>query len=224
MRCPNCGASVADTRRFCGKCGTALTASAPPADLPTAAAPPSAAVPPPGPPPGPAPAPASPSSWGPPAAPPPQWGPPPAMPPAGATDPFAPPELTSSPGPSPWAGHAGPPPQYPPPGYGGPPPYPPGQYPGAPGSWPGYGYAPPHTNGLAVTSFVLGLAGWLLCGVGSVVAIVLGFVARDQIKRSWGSQTGGELATAGIVLGFIGAGFWLIALIVNLVHAVGSTG
>ena len=32
------------------------------------------------------------------------------------------------------------------------------------------------------------------------------------------------MATAGIVLGFIGAGFWLVALIINLVHAVGSTG
>jgi hypothetical protein len=49
-------------------------------------------------------------------------------------------------------------------------------------------------------------------------------VSRDQVKRSWGSQTGGGLATAGIILGFIGASFWLIALIINLVHAVGSTG
>jgi hypothetical protein len=62
-----------------------------------------------------------------------------------------------------------------------------------------------------------------LCGVGSVVAIVLGFVSRNQIKQSWGRQTGSGFATAGIVLGFIGAAFWIIVLTLNLVHTVGST-
>jgi len=71
---------------------------------------------------------------------------------------------------------------------------------------------------------VLGLGGWVLCGVGSVVAIVLGFVSRNQIKQSWGRQTGSGFATAGIALGFIGASFWIIVLILNIVHAVGSTG
>jgi hypothetical protein len=153
--------------------------------------------------------------------------------PTGTQDPFAPPELGSPPVPPPWAGYGATPPPYPPPGYAGPQPtappgqYPPG-YPGAPGGWPGYGYGygygPPHTSGLAIASFVLGLGGWLLCGVGSVVAIVLGFVARQQIKQSWGRQTGSGFATAGIVLGFIGASFWILALILNIVHVVGSTG
>ncbi len=223
MTCPNCGASVAEHRRFCGKCGTALAGTSAPADVPTAS-PPS---------PGPL---NPPNSWGPPAAPSPQWGPPPPMPPSapsGAHDPFAPPELGPPPGQNPWAGYGPTPTQYPPPGSAGPqPPYPPGQYPSgypcAPGAWPGYGYgygyAPPHTNGLAIASFVLGLGGWLLCGVGSVVAIVLGFVSRNQIKQSWGRQTGSGFATAGIVLGFIGASFWIIALMIQLVHAAGSSG
>jgi len=173
--------------------------------------------------------------------------------PTGPQDPFTPPDLESPSGPQPWAGYGAPPPQYPPPGYAGPPaqyppgqylpgpyppgpyppgpyppgPYPPGQYPpGSAGGWAGYGYgyAPPHTNGLAIASFVLGLGGWVLCGVGSVVAIVLGFVSRNQIKQSWGRQTGSGFATAGIALGFIGASFWIIVLILNIVHAVGSTG
>jgi hypothetical protein len=225
MTCPNCGANVAENRRFCGKCGTAQTAPAAPADV--------SAVPPPPPVTGPT---SPPSSWGPPAAPVPQWGPPAAMPPSapsGTQDPFAPPDLGGPAGQQPWAAYGAAPPQYPPPGYGGPPPpYPPGQYPpgpyppATPGGWPGYGYgyAPPHTNGLAIASFVLGLGGWLLCGVGSVVAIVLGFVSRNQIKQSWGRQTGSGFATAGIVLGFIGASFWIIVLTLNLVHTVGSTG
>jgi hypothetical protein len=127
----------------------------------------------------------------------------------GPGDPFAPPNLD----PGPYAGYppppgypAGPPPQYPsPPGYPG----------GAPG-WPGYGYAPPHTSGLAIASLVLGLIGWMLCGVGSVIAIVLGYIARNQIKQSWGRETGSGMATAGIILGFIGLALWMALFIAGL--------
>jgi hypothetical protein len=70
---------------------------------------------------------------------------------------------------------------------------------------------------------VLGLIGWVLCGVGSVIAIVLGFVARDQIKRSWGRQTGSGMATAGIILGFIGASLGLIWIIALIVSSAGSS-
>jgi len=204
MTCPNCGAPVADNRRFCGKCGTDL---APPAPDPAGAAPMSPAG---------APAGAPPTAWGSTASP---YAPPP--PPADAApptaDPFAPPDLNAPPG-------YGPPPVYPPPPYGAPSPYPP---PGAPGPWAGapYGYAgPPTTNGLAVTSLILGLVGPFTCGVGSVVAIVLGFVAREQIKRSWGRETGSGMATAGIILGFLAAAFWLVLMIVAVVDSAGSAG
>ena len=167
MTCPNCGASVTEGRRFCGKCGVALSEPPAPADV-------SAAPPPPGPAPASGQSASGPSTpWGPPVAPAPQWGPPPSPAPSTATptgpqDPFAPPELTPPPGPNPWAAYDATTGQYPPPGYAGAPPqyppgqYPPGQYPpgypGQPGYGYGYGYGPPHTNGLAITSFVLGLA------------------------------------------------------------------
>jgi len=198
MTCPNCGAPVAENRRFCGKCGAALTTSPPAGPPPSPIAPTGGAA----------------SPWGATSSPPP---PPPPARPSGPADPYAPPDLGAPPG---WAAPPYQTASYPPPGA---PPYPP---PGPPGTWPGpaapYGYAPPHTNGLAITSLVLGLAGWLLCGVGSVVAIVLGFVARDQIKRSWGRQTGSGMATAGIILGFIGAAFWLVALIVQIVNSANT--
>ncbi|WP_084252625.1 DUF4190 domain-containing protein, partial [Mycobacterium avium] len=97
-----------------------------------------------------------------------------------------------------------PPPGYgppPPPGYG-PPGYPGGYYPG-----PDYGGYPPQppllggqpgTNGLAIASLIASFTG-LLCGIGSVVAIVLGAIALDQIKRT--RQDGFGLAVAGIVIG-----------------------
>ena len=46
------------------------------------------------------------------------------------------------------------------------------------------------------------LAG-LLCGVGAILGVIFGFVGRSQIRRSGGTQTGGGLATAGIIIGFI---------------------
>jgi hypothetical protein len=117
-----------------------------------------------------------------------------------AADPFAPPNLDQ-------VGYAGYPP---PPGYGAPPP--PG-YPGYPGSAPPWGYGGAHTNGLALASLVLGLVGWILCGIGSVVAVVLGYIARSQIKQAWGRQTGSGMAMAGIILGFIGLAFWMAIFI-----------
>ena len=63
---------------------------------------------------------------------------------------------------------------------------------------------------------MLGLVGWVFCGIGSVLAIVFGFVARDQIKRSQGRQGGSGMATAGIILGFVALAFVLLIFIVSL--------
>ena len=69
----------------------------------------------------------------------------------------------------------------------------------------------PRNNGLAIASLVCGLFFWFY-GVPGIVAIVFGHVARRQIKRSDGQQTGGGMATAGLVLGYLG-----VAVIVGLI-------
>jgi len=113
----------------------------------------------------------------------------------------------------------------PPPGYAGFPP--PGSYESAPGGYapqyggtyppPQGGYAPPPeygapyptgygypatqqsgTNSLAIFSLVASVVG-LLCGVGSIIGIVLGVIAINQIKKT--RQGGYGLAMAGIVVG-----------------------
>ena len=83
-------------------------------------------------------------------------------------------------------------PGYPPPEYGAP-------YPGGYGPPPGYQPAPQGgTNKLAIGSIVASVLG-LLCGIGSIVGIVLGALALNQIKRS--REGGYGLAVAGIVIG-----------------------
>ncbi len=62
--------------------------------------------------------------------------------------------------------------------------------------------APPN-NQLAVGAIIASAIG-LLCGIGSIIGIVLGVVAKNQIKASNGAQGGDNLATLGIVIGAVG--------------------
>ncbi len=65
------------------------------------------------------------------------------------------------------------------------------------------------TNGLAVASLVLG-ALWLWW-VGSILALVLGYVAKRQIDQR--GESGRGMALAGIILGWIGLAFLVLAVI-----------
>jgi hypothetical protein len=104
-------------------------------------------------------------------------------------------------GPNPWPGSAGP--------------YPPG-YGATPYGQPGYVAAGgSSTNGLAIASFVCSIVGFLL--ITFIVAIVLGFVARAQIKNSRGQQKGDGLAIAGIIIGFAWLAFYVLFTIIGAV-------
>ena len=48
------------------------------------------------------------------------------------------------------------------------------------------------------------------------------FSPSGQLKRSWGTQTGSGMATAGIILGFIGCALLLIGIIVQIVNSAGA--
>jgi hypothetical protein len=84
----------------------------------------------------------------------------------------------------------------------------------------GYPQVPPQrtTSGSAVASLILSIV-WV-GGLGSLLAVILGFIARNEIKRSNGSKSGEGMALAGIIIGFLGlAG---IALLIVLVVALGT--
>jgi hypothetical protein len=99
--------------------------------------------------------------------------------------------------------------------YGQPPPPPPDAFPQPYGQPYGYGYPyvpPRRTNGLAIASMVLGIL-WLYW-IGSILALVFGYIARKQIRER--GESGGGMATAGIVLGWIGVGFIVVAVVVGI--------
>jgi hypothetical protein len=88
-------------------------------------------------------------------------------------------------------------------------PGPPGQWYGPPPGYPQYPFAPPQrTNGMAIASLVLGIL-WIYW-IGSILALVFGYIARNQIRQR--GEAGGGLALAGIILGWVGIGLLALAL------------
>ena len=71
-------------------------------------------------------------------------------------------------------------------------------------------------NGVAIASVLLAVL-WF-AGIGAVLALVFGYRARWQIKNSAGAQTGSGLATAGIILGWIGITILVAGVILIAFH------
>lgn len=72
-------------------------------------------------------------------------------------------------------------------------------------------------NGLAVASFVFSIAA---CGPGSIVAVILGNIARRQIDDRGG--TGEELARWGIAIGWVGIGLIIFGALALLAFEFSS--
>lgn len=146
---------------------------------------------------------------------------PPAAPPPGYGQPYGQPY-----GPPPPAQQYGQP--SPPPGeHGqsyGPPPFP-QQYGGPAYGQPPYGWSPygvppgaGRTNGMAIASMVLGIL-WLYW-IGSILALVFGYIAKKQIRER--GESGGGMATAGIVLGWIGVGVLALVVVLGIIGYAAS--
>jgi hypothetical protein len=105
---------------------------------------------------------------------------------------------------------------------------PPGSPPAYPG-YPGYGYGTPMpvaapNNPMAIVSLVLSLVG-IACGLTAPVGAILGHVARRQIRQR--GEGGAGMALAGIIVGWIVTGLYLIYiafLIVMIVIAAKNSG
>ena len=73
-------------------------------------------------------------------------------------------------------------------------------------------YQTPNSS-LAIVSLIAGILGLTLFPLlGSIVALITGYMARKEIQESAGSIGGDGLVTAGLVLGWIGVGMSVIGL------------
>jgi len=95
------------------------------------------------------------------------------------------------------------------------------------GQLPGGGVAlyapepPPRTNPLAVAALVCGIAQFFTLGLGTIPAVILGHMSHRQIRRT--GEQGYGMATAGLVLGWIGVALWVIFFVIVLVATVSMT-
>lgn len=100
----------------------------------------------------------------------------------------------------------------------------PGPMPG--GAFPyGYGYVPgyapgyagpmlPATSGWAIASLICSIAGWLgFWFVGHLLGVIFGHLALREIAASEGRIEGRGLATAGLVVGYIGLGLTVLCVV-----------
>jgi hypothetical protein len=96
--------------------------------------------------------------------------------------------------------------------------------PAAPATAPGSAMvtAPARTNGLAVASLACGLAQFAFGPLGTIPAIVLGHMARSQIRRT--GEQGAGLALAGLVLGWGAVILGIVLIVVGLAAAAGMYG
>lgn len=99
---------------------------------------------------------------------------------------------------------------------------------------PSYGYPPPapapapapKTNGLAVASLVLSLLGLIgiLPILGSILGLIFGYSARNQIFQSRGTQGGEGMAKAGIIIGWVAIAIWALGICAALIFGVALPG
>lgn len=67
------------------------------------------------------------------------------------------------------------------------------------------------TNGFAIASMICGLVCLFSFGLSSILAVVFGHIARSQIRRE--HRPGNGMAIAGLVLGYLGLVFLVLAVI-----------
>ena len=88
------------------------------------------------------------------------------------------------------------------------------------GGGPGTAYAaPPATNAMALGSLIASVAGWTLVPfVGWIVGVVLGHIARSQLRQS--NEQGAGLALAGLITGYVGLALSVLAVIAFVILAI----
>jgi len=83
-------------------------------------------------------------------------------------------------------------------------------------------FKPVKTNGFAIASMVLGILGVVLTccctifGVLGILAVIFGFIAKKDIRESFGEQKGDGMAVAGIILGFVTIGLIILSIVLSI--------
>lgn len=75
------------------------------------------------------------------------------------------------------------------------------------------------TNGMAIAALVMGIISIFtfgLCGIGSIVTIILGHMALTRVRQSGGSLGGKGMAVAGLVMGYASIALAIVGILASL--------
>lgn len=71
----------------------------------------------------------------------------------------------------------------------------------------------PKDSTLAIVSMICGIAAYVIVPViGAIVAVILGHMAKNEIKNSNGMIKGSGMATAGLILGYVHLGLCVLSV------------
>jgi len=76
---------------------------------------------------------------------------------------------------------------------------------------------PQPTSGLAIGAMICGIAELFTLGFAAIPAVILGHLARAQIKRT--GERGDGMAIAGLVLGYLGIAGWALIILAIASHS-----
>jgi hypothetical protein len=69
-------------------------------------------------------------------------------------------------------------------------------------------------SALAIVSMIAGITGWIfLPFLGALTAVITGHIAKKEIRDSNGTITGGGMATAGLILGYVVLAVCVVAVL-----------
>jgi len=76
-----------------------------------------------------------------------------------------------------------------------------------------YGPISPPNSTAALVSLIAGIASWIMFPViGSIIAVVAGHMARNEIRASNGQVGGSGMALAGLILGYLQIALLILAV------------
>lgn len=91
---------------------------------------------------------------------------------------------------------------------------------------PYYQQQAPRSSGTAIASLILSILGLIgiLPFLGSVIGLILGYNARNEIDRSSGAVTGRGMAQWGIILGWVGLSLFVLGICLVITGVVAIPG
>jgi hypothetical protein len=81
----------------------------------------------------------------------------------------------------------------------------------------------PKSSTMALLSLICGILAWIgVFGLGGILAVIFGYMAKKEIRQGGGMVTGGGQATAGLILGYVNIAVTLVGICLFVLFFLGA--